>query len=373
MSILREKSSGKIFIPRVYKPRHEGAKDLFVTFSEIPVVEGSPGFEWKGGKFPLALWRQVTSFFEHTQLLYKCESQVRLYYNEKTLEWAAWAYPQKLRQGLYTKEIDEGGTPELIALKDAQRGQFRSSQGWMEFGTIHHHCTSSAFQSGTDSGDEKNRTGLHITVGNIGSKKYDLHFRVTYKEGDTYSFYTGKEIDIAEWFETPAGIMAIPAKYRRKINIADAVEDELKVVDASVPFPEEWKKNLIEPEQNVGFAYRGYQGGGMMDDEDDHRSFYNGGYGGSQGFRQDQNLAIAYIMKSMEKDCGVTPEQFCLAYDALLSIHRVTGDDICHSVKRIFKNDIADAMAQPAPTPVEVLKLAPLHPERQGSAGERKP
>jgi hypothetical protein len=48
------------------------------------------------------------------------------------------------------------------------------------FGTVHHHCSSSAFQSGTDHSDELSREGLHFTIGNL-DKPFDLdiHARIT--------------------------------------------------------------------------------------------------------------------------------------------------------------------------------------------------
>ena len=45
------------------------------------------------------------------------------------------------------------------------------------FGTVHHHCSTSAFQSGTDEADETNREGFHFTIGNLDKEDIDIHFR----------------------------------------------------------------------------------------------------------------------------------------------------------------------------------------------------
>jgi len=44
---------------------------------------------------------------------------------------------------------------------------------------VHHHCSTSAFQSGTDEADEVDREGIHFTVGNLNTDEFDLHCRIT--------------------------------------------------------------------------------------------------------------------------------------------------------------------------------------------------
>ncbi len=303
---------------------------LFTTYREIAAKEGDPEYIWHGGKISLALWKQITAFFEHTQRSHSCESQVRLYYNRLTGEWAAWAYPQRLGTGMFTKEIDEA-TGELAERRDRQRAQFSTRDGWEEFGTVHHHCTASAFQSGTDSNDEKDRVGLHITVGHITQNTYDLHWRVTFKQGKNVLFYNAAGLDLSDWFEPPADLALVPPKYRAKIDVQAAIVDLLKQPDPTVPFPEEWRNNLIAP---VVVQRTHYQGGGQHWNSEGFM-----GYGG----RDDPNTVVRYVMDNCQM-FNVDPEGFAAMYLAINSLPGVYAMDINNGCRKVLRGDIEEAM-----------------------------
>lgn len=305
---------------------------LFTTYREITAKEGDPSYMWHGGKITLALWKRITSFFEHTQRTHSCESQVRLYYNRLTGQWAAWAYPQRLGTGMFTKEIDEATGP-LAERRDLERAQFSTREGWEEFGTVHHHCTMSAFQSGTDSTDEKDRVGLHITVGHVTQNSYDLHWRVTFKQGKSVLFYNAPGLDLSDWFEAPEDLALIPPKYRAKIDVQAAIVDLLKQPDPTVPFPEEWKNNLIAP---VAVQRTQYQGGHWNDGE-------FRGYGG----RDDSNTVVRYIMENA-KQFKVDPEGFACMYLAINSLPNIYAMDIGNGCRKVIRGDIEEAMKDPA-------------------------
>ena len=96
-----------------------------------------------------------------------------LYYdlNKKDDEnrWSFWIPPQ-ITNGMTVKSNPES---EFF---EKERKNFPDTM----FGTVHHHCSSSAFQSGTDHADELGREGLHFTIGNL-NKPFDLdvHVRLT--------------------------------------------------------------------------------------------------------------------------------------------------------------------------------------------------
>ena len=145
----------------------EGTGGLFAGWLPILVEEATPqhlaNLQWTGERMPLSLWKMVKGFFKWTQDTYGCEAQVRLFYHPEPMglpRWLAVPYPQTIRSGLSTHELDHH--EEFTALQDAILGQ-----GYQPNGSVHHHCTASAFQSGTDFRDEEFQIGIHITLGHL--------------------------------------------------------------------------------------------------------------------------------------------------------------------------------------------------------------
>jgi hypothetical protein len=204
----------------------------------VKIVKGEPTLSWKGGKIPMDEWSKILSFFKWSYDETKSETQVRLLYSPDENKWVAWAFPQEHGTGMTTKEIDG-------EMKDKQREQF---SGYIVNGTVHHHCSSPAFQSGTDKSDEESQDGLHITIGNLASAMYDLHSRVC-RSDVMYS------CSLKEWFEFPDewnGIL--PSRF-----INHAVGEVLVTPPESPEFPEEWKDNLIKVAKPVvHYGGRGY-------------------------------------------------------------------------------------------------------------------
>lgn len=207
---------------------------------EFPgLISGGINYEIKGGtsttkyegpKLTREVWNEILMFFKDTYDRTKSECQVRLYVNTTTRTWAAWAYPQKLRSYMSTDELQ---TPEATA----QREQFKSSEGWMYLGTVHHHCGASAFQSGADRQNETNQDGLHITVGKMDSPQYDIHVRF---------YLAGSEFlpDLSEFWD-------IGDDARRMIpkEVHDIVARHQMTMPApdGTTYPAQWRENLIDP------------------------------------------------------------------------------------------------------------------------------
>ena len=141
---------------------------LFTTYQkvELPKYEElSP--QWLGKKIPLAMWQEILAFMKHSYDVLKSETMLFLYYDDtKSQPWSFWVPPQ-ITSGMTVKS-----DPEHINFQ-AQRAQHPD----IMFGTVHHHCSTSAFQSGTDEADETNREGFHFTVGHLDKDDIDIHFR----------------------------------------------------------------------------------------------------------------------------------------------------------------------------------------------------
>lgn len=224
---------------------------------EHEVTATKATMKWTGPKISQDTWNQVLAFFKWTNDEHHSESQVRLYINNRTQEWAAWAFPQEAKTGMTAKELD---TDEA----KAQRAQFSDTDGWLYFGTVHHHCGGSAFQSGTDQANEKNQDGLHITVGNMDQKLYDIHCRL-YIGGNKF------EPNMSWFWDVEATLGTIPGDLRQ--FLVDGLENRLARQQMCIPpppevqFPQQWRDNVIEIKPVVvpsrtyagGIGYQGYQ------------------------------------------------------------------------------------------------------------------
>ena len=150
---------------KVYKPIES---PFYNGYEPVDVDEDEPTLEWKGGKIPIAVWNQVLSFFKWSYDETHSETQVRLLYHPKDNHWVAWAFPQEHGTGMTAKEIDGDE-------KDKQRAKFA---GYTACGTVHHHCSSGAFQSSVDHNNEISQDGVHITVGNMDQDMYLSHIHI---------------------------------------------------------------------------------------------------------------------------------------------------------------------------------------------------
>lgn len=187
-------------------------------------------------------WNEVLSFFIWTNTHHHSESQVRAYVNTKKKEWAFWAFPQEARSGMSAHEI-------MGKDFDEQRAMFSDTDGWTYFGTVHHHCNATAFQSGTDQSNEKNQDGLHITMGRMQENRLDMHARF-YLSGALFTPDMSEFWDIGEQLKemTPPESRDAIARY------------QMTSPPKSPSFPKAWEKNLIEI-KTYAPGYGGYMKG----------------------------------------------------------------------------------------------------------------
>lgn len=188
---------------------------LFTTYQELSAVEHEelvPVF--KGKPIPRQMWKKILSFMKQSYDHFKSETLVFLFYDEsKDQPWSWWIPPQET-MGMTVKSSPDD--PEYAK----QRADYPDTM----FGTVHHHCSTSAFQSGTDEADEVNREGIHFTVGNLNTAAFDIHCRITI--GSCHS-------------DIPAGTYiaqaADPFKKTAKVpdNIRKQVRDHLHNLDVA--------------------------------------------------------------------------------------------------------------------------------------------
>ncbi len=267
----------------------------------VEAVAGSPTFDWFGPKIPLALWRSILSFFKWSQDTHHCETQVRLFLNTATGQWRAWAFPQE-KGGMSTKEIQG---------KEADDQRAALGAGYQEFGSVHHHCSMGAFQSGTDHTDESDRPGIHLTVGNLDSTTYSLHSRALFVANGGKVMY--KDMKLDQWFESPAWLIGLSKEVMDLLGEearSSAVAREL-ARPSKDPFPEAWKTNLIERKWETTSTST-YKGNGP--------NGYYTGMGGWGPTQQDKDRFIDDLAEIMD-DHNISVDEIEEIFEVANEIH----------------------------------------------------
>lgn len=226
----------------IYKYVDGGVIHGYVKSNDIP--EQNPFIEWKGEKMPHALWQSILAFFNWTYIDTKPSSDealVRIYYNEESKSWLAWAPPQR-GFGMTVRTVDD----------HANWAQEQEFDGYALVGTGHHHCSSKAFQSGTDHSDEKLCNGLHFTIGDLDKQFVSTHARAVFN-GNMQEVELDGWIDLADKYK----VLNLPWElmdraYDYSLQTKPPIE---------TPFPQMWKDNYLKSSLNQGTMGFGNQHG----------------------------------------------------------------------------------------------------------------
>ncbi|CAB4157863.1 hypothetical protein UFOVP683_53, partial [uncultured Caudovirales phage] len=139
----------------------------------VSEIENHNLIKWTGKKIPFAEIQKVMSFFVWQFKTYKTESQLRILRDSKG-NFIFVPFYQYIEAGLQSNEIKD--SKENIELTEKYL-----KEGFHFFGSIHHHCSSGAFQSGTDYNDEIKINGFHFTIGNLDNPIFSLHGRFVFR------------------------------------------------------------------------------------------------------------------------------------------------------------------------------------------------
>lgn len=207
---------------------------------DIEVIVGQMTSRWRGGKIPFAMWEQIVAFLRWTQLTFKAEALITLFYNHEARAWGCWAFAQE-PVGMTVKSL-----PNHPTYKE-DRKQF--GRGWIQLGSVHHHCTGSAGQSGVDRNDECDRDGLHVTLGFMESSRLDTDIRQVFQGIQSKSALT-------TWIDMPAWCLNVPTHLRMEI-----FNKALETCGGGIEFPPVWKERMI-PEKKITVEAREIPGRG---------------------------------------------------------------------------------------------------------------
>ncbi len=223
----------------------------------IECKEGSPIHRWHGKKIQPDQWRQVLAFFLWSLEETKSEAMIHGYYHEEH-GWHFLVLPQKGYTGMTVKLIEdheglkeaEATLPGVWKPGEPWDEKYNAAGKWERRCTVHHHCRSSAFQSGTDHADEKNKEGLHITIGKLDEAKFDIHARCTPPPSIKGEM---TPVEYSDWFDLDPNVaVQVPAELHGILIAHNLVRPP-----TNREFPEWWKKNVIrvaEPAQTMGYG-----------------------------------------------------------------------------------------------------------------------
>jgi hypothetical protein len=214
--LIRTKGDNKLFQVLQVGP-WQGLTEVNVQELENPLNR------WVGGKRTLAQHQQALAFLDWTYKETKSEAMVHWFYHEGTLAWQPVVLPQR-GVGMTVKVLEDHA--QYVPTFE------RLGAGWEIMGTDHHHCSASAFQSGTDHADEKGKEGLHLTIGGLGSEKYSLHARSSFRQ-------TIRPVLLTDWYHLPDAFQLLP------LDLQEKAMQHLLCLPANVEFPEWWKENVI--------------------------------------------------------------------------------------------------------------------------------
>ena len=197
---------------------------LYTVFREIKSVKaGKTDPTWSGELIPWKMWQEMVAWCQVTQDKLKSEALIFLYYDRNAEEGkSAWSYwiPPQITNGMTVRADPD----------DPRYNKEREAYPDLQFGTLHHHCTMGAFQSGTDLSDEEDREGLHFTIGKVNTKEHDLHARFCI-EGNSHPATCADLVAAPDWAEN------IPKKYLKRV-LKDLLSEPMDGMAA-------WKKFFV--------------------------------------------------------------------------------------------------------------------------------
>lgn len=223
-----------------------------------PITDMDPdeyhGPIYKGPKIHHVSWAKLLAWMYSVNARLSVECQARLYAEKHgdNPSIIAVPFPQEYSKmsPMTTKEIPSGKLYEELNAKYPPKA-------YVYIGSVHTHCNTSAFQSGTDHNDEKDDKGLHITLGRMNDKKrFDMDVRLTYL-GDAFIPV------MSSWYDHP-----VLEKLEDVDMSTDQMNDFICMLMSTNPgpgvsYPKEWDDVMIERKwqavsQNVT-SYNGVQ------------------------------------------------------------------------------------------------------------------
>ena len=175
----------------------------------------------------MKLWATCLGFLRDSFETHGEETLLWLMYNYNTGIWDAWAPPQIMRGMTVSADIED---------EDFHHQRSQWGNGWVVGGTMHHHCTTAAFASGTDNADEINKDGIHFTFGKMKEPTLDSDARLLYR-GEKYKATVGSFVN-TEKFELELSALGLTS------SSIDPLVETMLCSCCDYDYPNKWLENL---------------------------------------------------------------------------------------------------------------------------------
>tara|TARA_Y100001963_G_C6774669_1_gene446718 strand:- start:1491 stop:2504 length:1014 start_codon:yes stop_codon:yes gene_type:complete len=206
------------------KVYEETSNEYFASWKPVEdLITAAPAVSWLKSPISLKLWDRIKNICLFTNQEHKSECLIRLYFNPELDEWGAHVHPQEM-SGMSVKD----------KVEDLPDTPFFN--GAVPAGSLHHHCNSSAFQSGIDHDDEANTSGLHITLGDIGSSEWNIHSRYTIEKIGFQEVQLSSFIEYPSWF----------SNFENRKFALDCWQDWLLLRPSKIDETDPWINNIFK-------------------------------------------------------------------------------------------------------------------------------
>lgn len=252
--------------------------------SGLVKVEGVPWLQEPDLNFKLSLpqipgriiglaWEFFAAVFEK----HRSESYLTLLFNEEQKAYKLYCPTQEVSHGSANYGVDLSGDLVEKLTEDGQVVRVNPNakfdaiapadrEGWVVVGTIHSHCDFSAFHSGTDTHDEEQMDGIHITLGHVNAINCSASIEVAmtgqrYKvdpEACCDGFVTVDETEEqvqSQWMPS-IGFVQGNVRSEKRYNLKLDSEQQ-KLLNQDVALVEEWLPKVTK-KTFVASTFKGY-------------------------------------------------------------------------------------------------------------------
>ena len=217
----------------------------------LEIADVSPIWHGKG-HISFQQWREMLNFFYWGYEKTRSEQLITIFYNPTTREFLFYPFPQYC-VGMTVREDEH---------KKTEARTKHIPDGYVFFGTVHHHCNSSAFQSTVDEKDEG--IGFHATIGHISSDVHSLHTRWVTRDQSTGQKITHENSSKDDTKGLNMFSLFNPLIEKNEfVNTKDLfslIRKEL-TIRTEGEFPESWKESIMERNKVIAYSNQSIYGG----------------------------------------------------------------------------------------------------------------
>ncbi len=180
------------------------------------------------------LFGRILSFFREVYKVHKSEAAALIYFNQDRKEFKVEIPAQK------------------VSFSKADYVRNKAFKDFSFLATVHSHSNFGAFHSGTDTSDEKNLDGLHITLGHVDEEFVDIASSVVIN-GERFSCFINEYIKDIK----PVIVKSSYCVWNTETQKSEPKQD-LRWKVKKVPFNPEWMKRVVKEKSSYEIDWGKY-------------------------------------------------------------------------------------------------------------------